>query len=165
MFKIERIRSEEDFNKISKVHFKSWEETYIDILGNDFFKNRSFEQQLERTRNSFKNGNKYYIAVADDNVVGFISYGICKDKDLTNCGEIYALYVLNDYHNKGIGKELLNHVLNDLNEYNQISLWMFKDNIKALNFYKHYGFVEDGKQKTIKLGKDIKGIRLIKKHL
>ena len=160
---IKTIETEEEIIGMAYVHFKSWEETYMNILGSDFFKNRSFEQQLERTRKSLESGDLALIAIQDNKIVGFITYGQSKDKDLDNCGEIYALYVLKDYQHQGIGSSLIKRALDDLRGFNGVFLWVFKDNKNAFAFYKRFGFEEDGKTKITKIGKIVEGKRLIRK--
>ena len=59
------------------------------------------------------------------------------DMVLTNAGEIYAIYILKEYQQRGIGKKLINFAVNDLiNEnYDKVVIWALKDN-PNVKFYK-----------------------------
>ena len=72
----------------------------------------------------------------EDNIIkAFIS--------IINNSFIGALFVLEDYQGKGIGGKLLNYckIL-----YSGLELGVYEENINAVNFYKHYGFVVKAKQ-------------------
>lgn len=48
------------------------------------------------------------------------------------------IYIENDYRNKRIGTNIINNILknNDI-----VYLWVYKDNIKAINLYKKLSFI------------------------
>lgn len=67
----------------------------------------------------------------EDNVIkAFIS--------IMNNSFIGALFVLKDYQGKDIGRKLLNY---SKSLYSSLELGVYADNISAVNFYKHCGFV------------------------
>lgn len=61
-------------------------------------------------------------------LVGFI--GIAEDN-------IEMLFIDNDYRGKGIGKQLISHVMNDLHV---TKVDVNEQNAQAVGFYKHMGF-------------------------
>lgn len=61
-------------------------------------------------------------------LVGFI--GIAE-------GNIEMLFIDNDYRGKGIGKQLISHVMNDLHV---TKVDVNEQNAQAVGFYKHMGF-------------------------
>lgn len=61
-------------------------------------------------------------------LVGFI--GIAEDN-------IEMLFIDNDYRGKGIGKQLISHVMNDLHV---TKVDVNEQNAQAVGFYKHIGF-------------------------
>jgi ribosomal protein S18 acetylase RimI-like enzyme len=97
-------------------------------------------------------------------IVGFACYNKSRDDDLLNCGEIYAIYVLKKYHMHGVGKKLMEACYKKLEEFRRVAVWVLKSNLKSINFYKHLGFIVDGKEKVIKVSNDteLHEIRLIK---
>lgn len=100
------------------------------------------------------------IALDDAKVVGFVSYGDFRDSD-TRAGEIFALYVLKDYYGEGVGQQLIQATFAALDGYQEIVLWVLEDNKRAIAFYEKMGFIFDGQEKVIDLGKAVKEKRMI----
>ncbi|NLY44509.1 MAG: GNAT family N-acetyltransferase [Tissierella sp.] len=72
-----------------------------------------------------------------------LTYGKCREEDklgLSNCGEVYAIYILKEYQQKGIGTKLINFAIEDLaNEnYEKFIVWGLKEN-PSVEFYKKIG--------------------------
>lgn len=74
--------------------------------------------------------------------VGCVAYGKSRDRALTNWGEIVSIYLLPEYFGKGYGKNLLEIALLDLKQsgYQNIYLWVFKENQRARHFYEKNKF-------------------------
>ena len=87
-----------------------------------------------------------------------------KDPTLSNYGEIFALYVLQEYHGKKVGYELMNAAFKKLSNFKNIVVWVLKGNEKAIRFYERYGFHLDGEEKEIILCSPRKEIRMIYKR-
>ena len=97
----------------------------------DYAKDLS-KNELTKIKNYVSNNvpkeiNDYKLVVVNDNVVGSIlvsnyEYGILLDE----------IYLEENYRNLGIGSDLINNKI--------VYLWVYKDNIKALNLYKKLGF-------------------------
>lgn len=92
------------------------------------------------------------MAIVEDKVVGFCGCGKSQSKDMENCGEVFALYVLKEYQNKKIGYALMQEALKRLVEFPEIVLWVLRGNEKAINFYKKVGFAFEGTTQEINLG-------------
>ena len=102
----------EDAAAIARVHVESWRSTYAGLLpermllklSNAQNESRWWRHVLGRFRRS------HYVYVAEDvrdGVVGFASGGVARDRELHYDGEVYAIYLLDEYHNAGIGTALL----------------------------------------------------------
>lgn len=83
-----------------------------------------------------------FVSKDKDKVVGFVSVSKQEKEN-----EIKALYVLSNYQGRGIGGKLMNKGLEWLGKNKDISLTVVTYNTKAINFYKKFGFVEDGEVK------------------
>lgn len=105
------------------VHYKSWNETYMSMLGEDYLKARTYDSQVEKTIKSYNDGK----------AVGFITYGIYKNEESIK-GEIFALYVLKDYQHKKIGYELMTRALNELSEALLKKIYSKYPNAEYLHF-------------------------------
>jgi ribosomal protein S18 acetylase RimI-like enzyme len=96
------------------------------------------------------------VAVSDDKVLGFCSFGRVKtrpsfDKGVVPRygGEIYALYVHPDYFDQGIGKALFLDACQHLvdQKLTTMLLWAMKKNKRACAFYDKMGGERVGKKK------------------
>jgi len=92
------------------------------------------------------------VAKDGEKVIGFVGYGAYRDATLPEHGEVYAIYVLKEYHGLKVGYALMNAALNKLIGYKKIAVWVLKDNNKAIRFYERYGFRFDGTDTEIMLG-------------
>lgn len=100
-----------------------------------------------------KKNNVLFIAYEDGKAVGFI-YGYLKYEAsnfvFNSVAKIDALYVIDDYRNKGIGKNLINKFYEWCKDNNIkiVEISVFKNNISAYNLYKKIGYeVEEYKMK------------------
>ena len=99
-----------DAASIARVHVESWRNSYAGIIPDKVLlrltvaehEARWWRHALYRSRNHFV----YVVDHPDDGVVGFGSGGGIRDRGLPFKGEVYTLYLLDDYHGKGIGKRL-----------------------------------------------------------
>src|SRR3972149_10262017 len=87
------------------------------------------------------------VAEANDQIVGFVASGTARD-DTANplTGEVYAIYVLPDCWDRGVGRTLLAHAEHDLlsHGYADAVLWVLGANQRARTFYEMAGWPADG---------------------
>ena len=64
--------------------------------------------------------------------------------------DVYSLFVLPKYRNKGIASSMINSVIRHCkrNSINKIILEVNEKNIKAINFYKKKAFIKVGRRKN-----------------
>ena len=154
---IKSMETPEEIEEKSLVHWQTWREAYDDLLPAEFQETMT----LERCRFfSQKYPENTLIAMDGMKVVGFISYGNFRDETI-QAGEIIALYVLKDYYGKGIAQELMKEALTTLEQFSEIFLWVLKENKRAIAFYQKMGFIVDGQEKILELGKPITEIRMV----
>lgn len=140
------------------VHFKAWHETYTKLV-DDAYMSGMTEEAYRRIAHKWTD----HILVAKDGerVIGFVGYGASRDAALSGCSEIFALYVLAEYHGQRVGYALMNAALEKLSDYRRIALWVLKGNDKAIRFYERYGFCLDGTEKEILLGTPNTELRMV----
>jgi len=141
------------------VHYKSWKETYTGLFPDEVMNKISLKRSIELAKEHPENT---FIASFDNKIVGFACYLESRDEDLTNAGEIMAVYILNEYKNLGIGKALMASCYKELSSYENIILWVLESNKKAIGFYESEGFNADGHSKTIYTKKAIRMIKHIR---
>lgn len=63
-----------------------------------------------------------------------------------NPGEIQRLYVVKNWHGKGVARELMNACINEIKQFGSDAAWLgvWEHNPRAIAFYKKFGFVEVG---------------------
>ena len=131
------------------VHYKSWQETYAGLIDAEYLKNIT-EEKCKAIAHKWT--DNILVAKDGDKVIGFVAYGKYREKTLSDCGEIFAIYVLADYYGQKVGYELMNAAFKKLADYKKIAVWVLKGNERAIKFYERYGFRFDGTEQEIMLG-------------
>ena len=101
------------------VHCTSWQEAYRGIVCDRYLDSMTVEATTARARQFPENT---LVAKDKEKVVGFAVYGPSRDEDLTNAGEVAAIYVLSDYFDRKIGYRLMNEAFARLGEYDTIAV-------------------------------------------
>jgi ribosomal protein S18 acetylase RimI-like enzyme len=86
------------------------------------------------------NGTSVYVAELAGKIFGFGSCGVQRTDSLSADGypgEIGVIYILREYQGRGLGRELMATMANDLSArgYSGVSLWVLRDNFRARRFY------------------------------
>lgn len=133
-----------DAEIIADINIRVWKTTYSNVLSNEILTKRENQRRLiiERVHNLIKI-NTYLIAKVDDIPVGFILYGDLREiphLESKKTGEVYAIYILENYQRKGIGKTLIDCAIKDLisKDYENLLIWGLKDN-PYTKFYEKIG--------------------------
>lgn len=157
-FLIKKLESEEEIKGKGFVHYKSWHETYTGLVSSEYMEKLTLEKCVEI---AYRWTDNIIVAKDGDKVVGFVSYGAYRDNSLLGHGEVFAIYVLEEYQGKKVGYELMNAALDKLTDYKKIAVWVLKGNDKAIHFYQKYGFHFDGVDTEIMLGTPNTELRMI----
>ena len=153
---VKRMETEEEIRGKAYVHWRCWHEAYPGIVSRDYL-DRFTPEKAERMAFSWTEG--LIVAKDGERVVGFVGYGDRGPED-PDTGEIFALYVLSEYHGTGVGKRLMDAGLKQLEHYPRKCLWVLKDNARAIRFYEKCGFRPDG-QETFNSGIQATEVRMI----
>ena len=89
---------------------------------------------------SFDSKNlNYFVLYLGEKIVGFLECSVVLDE-----AELYEIAIVNDCQGKGLSKYLMDYFIAYCNDIgvNTIFLEVNNINIKAINLYKKYGFVE-----------------------
>jgi len=94
---------------------------------------------------SIKTKEEILFVTEDDNkIIGFCYGGVNKDKDLDLAkkyeADLELIYILDEYHNKGIGSELVLEFVNQIQNIgiNSMIIWVLEEN-SSKEFYKKLG--------------------------
>ena len=137
-----RKKKREDCLGVAKVVTTSWNETYRGIVADDFLDNL-YHNEAERVTNSINNfseDNHEYVLEVNNKIVGFISVGSADSEQFPDCGEIFAIYIINEYKGHGYGRKLIEKGIEELKKmgYDKMVIGCLAGN-NTNNFYEHIG--------------------------
>lgn len=130
-----------DVNGIAKVHVDCWKSTYANIVPNEYISKLTYEKRAKLWEQVIPNGNVFVAEDENGQIVGFADGGKERTGDYKEYpGEMYSIYILKSYQNRGIGKRLMKAVVNELlkQDINSMLVWVLKDN-NSRNFYEQMG--------------------------
>jgi GNAT superfamily N-acetyltransferase len=134
----------DDADAVDAVRFASWRAAYGDLIPAAFFDEFDRAAAISRWRAGIVAGDRQaLVAEQVGPIVGFCSYGNCRDADLPAAGEVYALYAHPDHWSTGVGRALLSRAIEALAN-RPIVLWVLRDNARARRFYEIAGLTADG---------------------
>ena len=110
----------------------------------DFLESLSEAGYADRWRRLIQEGSsRVYVVEHDGEVVGFASGGRERAGETGYSGELYAIYILDDFQRRGHGHELVKAVVGGLHEMGleDMIIWVLRDNAPARNFYEQLGGV------------------------
>ena len=141
-----RIReaSEEDAVAIARIHVDSWRTTYPGIVPDDILAGLSYERREDAWRATLSNPDtQEAVFVAEEvggQIVGFASGGLERSGDPVYKGELYAIYLLQEYQGQGLGRELILTVVKRLLQegFRSMLVWVLREN-PSRGFYEKLG--------------------------
>ena len=130
---------------IARVHVDSWRSSYVDVVPQEILSGLSYDERKglwDGILNSSRADRHCYVADAPTvGVVGFAHAGTVSENSRAFDGEIYAIYLLEEFQRMGLGRRLFISVAERLLEDGMSSflLWVFKENNSARRFYESLG--------------------------
>jgi len=131
----------DDAPALSRVFDTAWREAYFGIIPGVTLE-KMFARRGERWwRSTVTRGRPLVVLDAGQGVVGYASYGRCRDRALSADGEIDELYLMPEYQGVGYGRRLFKAVCNDLRHrgMSRIAVWALAENERACAFYEGMG--------------------------
>lgn len=130
-----------DAKGIAQVHVDSWTTTYRGNVPDEYLNQLTYDSREQLWKKNLENVD---VLVAEDEIgriIGFADNGkerTGKHKKLE--GEVYSIYILQDYQGQGLGKLLLKEMVNDLlnKGMDSMLIWVLKDN-RSCGFYEKKG--------------------------
>lgn len=154
-----RIRAAnlDDAGAMARVHVDSWRTTYPGIVPAEYLAGLSYRKRelvwidiLAAGRPAESN----FVAETDcGEIVGFAGGGPKREGNPAYPGELYAVYLLEEYQRAGVGRRLVSAVARQLlaDGFPSMLTWVLEDNCPARRFYEGLGGTEVGRQ-TITIG-------------
>lgn len=134
----------QDVPGVARVHVDAWRETYQGILPAEFLQNLSYESRQEQWRRALSDpSSRTRLCVMQEKggaVGGFVAVGPERGELEDYDGELYAIYLLQQYQGMGYGRRLFEEGVSALREegFRSMVLWVLEDNLTR-GFYEHLG--------------------------
>ncbi len=124
---------------IASVHVAAWRSAYAGILPDAYLAGLSVPRHAAQYDADIRAGRSVFVAVGDGAVVGFATVGRARRPGLAD-GEFETLYVLDDWRDRGVGRQLLHAGAAHLaaSGCRSAFLWVLRDNPSKW-FYQHLG--------------------------
>lgn len=130
--------TDKDIPVIQDLVDRIWKKHYLPIIGAkqvDYMLAKNYT--TESIQKQMKDQQEYTLVYnGADNPIGYISLRM---KDQNNFF-LHKFYIDGEQRSKGIGTEVLNHILSTLPEAATIELTVNRQNYKSINFYFKNGF-------------------------
>ncbi len=136
-----RKAKNDDIEQIVDINIKDWKKVYKGIIDNAILDNLDRNKKVEKWRKNYNIGN-VIVAEEDGIILGYCRYddnAVYTNNDIDS--EINALYVDYDKLGNGIGRKLVEYVMNDLKnkQKNKMVIWCLEKNQNARKFYEKMG--------------------------
>lgn len=151
-----RPAAREEAEVLADLHVRTWQEAYAGLMPDDYLASLTRSQRLPMWQQLLDSPDRVAIFVADhdDKPIGFSCGGISNDEDAApTTGEMWSIYLLREFWNKGIGKKLHDILVKELwkRGFEEASLWVLESNDRTRLWYERQGWALDGSQKTAEL--------------
>lgn len=163
--------TEKDIERLQEISTQTFIETFAAGNSGDNME-KYLKEGFAYKKLSGEVGNpetEFYFAMHDDKIIGYLKLNFGRaqtEQDSLDAEEIERIYVLKEYWGKKFGSVLLDKSIEIARAKNAPYIWLgvWEHNIRALEFYRKYGFVEFGAH-AFKLGDDVQKDILMKKPL
>jgi len=146
-----------DAKGIAKVHVDSWRTTYKHIFPEDYLQSLSYESREKLWDSVIPNGYVYVAENSQGDIVGFSSGGKERTGDYPGYeGELYAIYLLEEYQGRGIGRQLVKPIIEQLTDdgINSMTVFVLENN-PSKNFYQSLGAIKIDQLQDTLAGKEV----------
>ena len=142
-----------DAETLARIHCDSWAAAYRGLMPEAFlaeWTDPAMRTELWRSRLSTGDG-EHFLCLSDGQAAGFFSLAAPDDDLEGTVRELRAIYLLPDWWGRGIGGAAMEFILSHARAqgYTALSLWVLRDNARAVRFYRRHGFSPDGQAKTL----------------
>ncbi|MFL0564943.1 GNAT family N-acetyltransferase [Microbacterium sp. 179-I 1D1 NHS] len=132
-----------DVGAVAALHVAAWRETYGHLLPEEYFTDEVAERRRRMWTQILSDPRPEHVvrvAELDGELIGFAMSG---ESDAGG-RQLYMLYVLAAHHGTGAGQALFDAVLAG----GPASLWVARENPRAIAFYRRNGFAFDGAEQS-----------------
>lgn len=135
-----------DAKGIARVQIDSWRTTYQHIVSAEYLEKMDYDEREKRWQLIIPQENVFVVEGENGEIVGFSGGGIERTGNYPDFkGELYAIYLLESYQRKGLGKKLVEPVVDMLIEKDiySMTVMVLADN-PSRYFYESLGAKQIG---------------------
>ncbi|WP_459501219.1 N-acetyltransferase family protein [Bacillus sp. C1] len=132
-----------DIKGIVRVHVDSWRTTYKGIVSDDVLDNVTYAAREKQREMIFQQATAqqytYVAENADGTIIGFIDGGPERTGKYDCDGELYAIYLLEEYQRYKVGQRLFQTLVSEFikNDIRSILVWVISNN-PSTGFYEKF---------------------------
>ena len=145
-----RAAAAEDANAIGRIQVETWTTAYAGLLPQETIDAFDVSARQAMWREGLgrapRAGSATFVALVDDEIVGFASVGASHSEEGT--GELYAIYVHPARWGLGAGRALMDRTEASMRDsgFPAALLWVLEGNERAEQFYRAAGWEPDGEK-------------------
>jgi ribosomal protein S18 acetylase RimI-like enzyme len=141
-----------DARAVAELVIEAWQAAYRGILPDALLDGLQVEPRMRRWQARLERQPPATLVLERaGQLLGLVWFGPCRDAaDAEEAvGELNAVYVAAGHWRRGHGSTLMDGALAALREMGcvEVTLWVLRDNARAIRFYERHGFQADGGRK------------------
>jgi GNAT superfamily N-acetyltransferase len=126
----------DDAVAVAEFQTDAWNTAYRGVVPAQYLDRMTVATRTERWGNRIRSGDRsIFLAESGGRIDGVVSFGESREGI-----ELMSLYVAADIRSAGLGSRLLEFAIRD----RAAALWVFRDNPRAIAFYRRHRFELDG---------------------
>lgn len=136
----------EDSAGIGRVHAATWLTTYRGIVPDEYLDSIQMDAWQTRWTSQLRSPAPDVFGHVAENeeiseIAGFVHGGASRSPELPYRGELYAIYILKEYQQQGLGRRLTQALVRDLlnADMSDMFLWVLEANHASRRFYEALG--------------------------
>jgi len=148
-----REATEHDIESIADVIVKTWKSSYRGLINDDYLDNMKPARHIAIFSSEIQKGETDFFVYEENNsTISGVCIGCPLKNEKWEC-ELRAIYVLDEYQGKGIGKALITEFARKqrMRGLKSMILWTLENN-PSKGFYKKLGGEEQLEKKEIEIG-------------
>jgi ribosomal protein S18 acetylase RimI-like enzyme len=136
-----RVATVDDIAAIAEFQTGAWNDSYRDLVPAEYLARMTVQTRTERWGGRIRSGDRQILLMQTDGQIEVVaSVGARSDDRPGPRLELMSLYVDPQLRGPGLGQRMLDLVVGD----RAAVLWVFRDNVRAIDFYRRHGFEIDG---------------------
>jgi GNAT superfamily N-acetyltransferase len=146
----------EDARGIAEAHVASWLAAYRGLMPDETLDALDVDARAARWRAGLADGTASALVAEDEEgIYGWATVGRSRDPDGGEAvGELWGLYLAPSHWGRGLGRELHDAALDELQAqgFSEATLWVLASNARARRFYQRQGWRDDGATRSDRVG-------------